>query len=296
MVKFLTQPFRWYGSKAKMRSRILDVLATIPRKLYVEPFGGSGSIFFGKSPEKSIYNDTNGLLVNFFRKLRSKSDRDEIKEITSFVPESRTYWYEMKEVCKAYQTGDKDRLDEAIRAANLKDYDETIAVAVAFFYCQNFAFSGTVLNSYGEKLNDATSSPGYESRIANLDEYAQRLALCNITDRDFRDCIAKHDGTETLFYLDPPYEVKSNREYRSGWTSADTSDLVAILCDLKGSAVLSCYDGELYRPLLDAGYEKRDFTTQTTIRRSYDDGSIFDRVETLYWRRSEAAERQTLLF
>ena len=53
----LTIPIRWLGSKVRMRKRILSILDEVPRELYVEPFGGAGAIFFGKEPERSVYND-----------------------------------------------------------------------------------------------------------------------------------------------------------------------------------------------------------------------------------------------
>ena len=287
----LTQPFKWIGSKARMRKHVLEIIATIPRKLYVEPFGGSASVFFGKAPENSVYNDKNGLLVNFFRKLRSDSDRAVISRLASFTPESRTYWYEMKEVCKAFQSGDKARLDSALDKANLAEYDAETAVAFAFFYRQNLSFGGTYDRaSFGEALKPRSSSP-YTNRVKKLDDFAGRITMCNITERDFRDCIEKHDDPETLFYCDPPYECDPSHDWYAGkWTSNDTNDLVSILCDVKGSAVLSCYDGDLYKPLLDAGYEKRDFTARSTIRQKYGDADS-ERTETIYWRHAGANEK-----
>jgi len=61
---YLTQPIRWLGSKVRARRRILEVIQPIPRRLYVEPFGGSGALFYAKPAEPSVYNDVNSLLVN----------------------------------------------------------------------------------------------------------------------------------------------------------------------------------------------------------------------------------------
>lgn len=285
-MKPLTQPFNWLGSKARMRGRVLEILATIPRKLYVEPFGGSASIFFGKEPEISVYNDINGLLTNFFRKLRSEKDREIIRGLAIYTPMCQIFWREFKDVCKAYHTKNEKLLQTALEKANLAEYDKDIAVAFAFFYCQSLSFGGSVLHSYGEHLKP-DGRHDHAKRIALFDEYAERLAKTTITNCDFKECIEKRDDPQTLFYCDPPYESDSTGDYKTNWTSNDTSDLVAILCGIKGSAVLSCYDGERYKPLLDAGYEKKDFPITASFRSNYK-RSERDRVETIYWRRAGA--------
>ena len=294
-MKPLTQPFKWLGSKCRMRGRLLEIINTIPRKLYVEPFGGSGAMFFGKEPENSVYNDLNGLLTNFFRKIRSEKDRAIIQEIASYTPANFDYWHEFKDVCKAYLAQDEERLKQTLAMANLAEYDVEIAVAFAFFYCQSHAFSGSILHSFGEWLKPR-GNVQYATSIALFEEYAKRLAYTTITKRDFRECIAKHDDKDTLFYCDPPYECNSSGDYKQGWTSQDTADLVRILCDAQGSVVLSCYDCELYRPLLDAGYTKRDFSFSSNVRRLQDDSPSAARVETVYFRNVNSTTNKTTLF
>lgn len=286
----LTSPIKWIGSKARLRGKIYPIIESIPRKLYVEPFGGGGSMFFGKTPENSVYNDVNGLLVNLFRRLRSRTERELIKELANFTPSNYDYWHEFKEVCKAYQSHDDKRLESALIAANLKEYSVETAVAFCFFYCQRNSFGGSILHSYGENCKPRISND-YAVAVELLDKYAEHLAYTTITSRDFRECILKHDDVNTLFYCDPPYECKTSGDYKTSWRSTDTDDLVSILTKIKGSAVLSCYDCESYAPLLDAGYIKQDFPVTSSVRRGFDKEN-FDRVETVYYR----AVRTTRLF
>ncbi len=287
---YLTQPIIWLGSKVRARRRILEVIQPIPRRLYVEPFGGSGALFYAKPAEPSVYNDVNSLLVNFFKVLRTREGRDAIRELSKWTPQCRVFWYEFKEVCVAFLRGGKDRLRAAIEAARLADYPEDIAVAFAFFYCQNYGFGGSVLSAFGEALRPTTDRylpKSFHSRVKHLDLFAESFRLTNITQRDFRDCLEKHDHKKTLFYCDPPYESPSSVDYKVGWSSDDTRDLVALLCDLDGSAALSCYDGELYSPLLDAGYQKKSWSSRASVSR--DKTLDSRRVETLYWRLSDWA-------
>ena len=287
---YLTQPIRWLGSKVRARRRILEVIQPIPRRLYVEPFGGSGALFYAKPPEPSVYNDVNSLLVNFFKVLRTREGRDAIRELSKWTPQCRVFWYEFKEVCVAYSRGEKDRLRAAIEAARLADYPEDIAVAFAFFYCQNYGFGGNLLDAFGETLRRTSGCyepKSFHSRVKHLDLFAESFRFTNITQRDFRDCLEKHDHETTLFYCDPPYESPSSVDYKVGWSSDDTRDLVALLCDLDGSAALSCYDGELYYPLMDAGYSRKSWKSRMGVSR--DKTLDSRRVETLYWRLSDWA-------
>jgi site-specific DNA-adenine methylase len=163
----------------------------------------------------------------------------------------------------------KERLRAAIEAARLADYPEDIAVAFAFFYCQNYGFGGNVLSAFGESLRHTSGEyepKSFHSRVKHLDLFAESFRFTNITQRDFRDCLEKHDHEKTLFYCDPPYESPTSSDYKTGWSSDDTRDLVALLCDLDASAALSCYDGELYSPLLDAGYQKKSWSSREAFR------------------------------
>lgn len=63
--------FGWYGSKARLAPRILLLIASMPHRVYVEPYAGSAAVLFAKprSPVE-IINDPDDQVVNFFRVLR----------------------------------------------------------------------------------------------------------------------------------------------------------------------------------------------------------------------------------
>lgn len=67
------------------------------------------------------------------------------------------------------------------------------------------------------------------------------------------ECLAKYDGPDTLFYVDPPY-VRSTRDDRSKGYAHEMSDmdhrrLAWLLHRLKGRVVLSGYPCRLYDEL-----------------------------------------------
>ncbi len=64
-------PIAWYGGKARLASRIVDLL---PRHAtYVEAFSGAASVLFAKARVTlEVYNDIDSGLVTFFRVLRDQ--------------------------------------------------------------------------------------------------------------------------------------------------------------------------------------------------------------------------------
>ena len=265
----LTQPFRWLGSKSRMRKNLYEIFKEIPRLMYIEPFGGSGAVFFGKDAEPSVYNDRERLLANFMRELRCKKSRDDMTFLAKFTPQCREFYEEFKSLCKAYSAGDD--VTEQVKTLKLSDYPTETAVAFAFFYVQNFTFGGKPLDAYGMTQVLAVSSYHFlpESYIANaikFDRFAEKLRLTNVENKDWREIFTLYDGADNLFYCDPPYESETSKRYTGSWTSDDTKELVERLMNLKASFVLSCYDGELYAPL-DAICEKRYFDVHTTVSR-----------------------------
>jgi len=99
---------------------------------------------------------------------------------------------------------------------------------------------------------------GWLSAIDMLPEIAQRLIRVQIECNDFRKVINTYDTQETFFYLDPPYVPDTRRagQYRCEMSIDDHKDLVDILLKIKGKAMLSGYEHNVYKPLEQAGWIK----------------------------------------
>ena len=85
----LKTPVSYYGGKQNMCKHILPL---IPKhSLYIEPFFGTGSVFFAKdASEVEIINDTNNAVINFFEVARSNFE--ELKEKIEATLYSRTIY------------------------------------------------------------------------------------------------------------------------------------------------------------------------------------------------------------
>jgi DNA adenine methylase len=86
-----------------------------------------------------------------------------------------------------------------------------------------------------------------------------------IENRDFREILKLYDTPDTLFYLDPPYVLETRRDpdtkYTYEMTLDDHKDLVQLLLQIQGKAVLSGYQHEVYTPLEQSGWVRHDFLT-----------------------------------
>jgi DNA adenine methylase len=71
-----------------------------------------------------------------------------------------------------------------------------------------------------------------------------------IENLNFRECIRRYDGPETLFYCDPPYVGKEKGYPEHPFGEQDHRDLAAILHGARGKVVLSYYP----HPLIDELY------------------------------------------
>lgn len=64
---------KYPGSKWRLADWIVSLMP--PHKSYLEPFFGSGAVFFKKTPSRiETINDLDGEIVNLFRVIRERSE------------------------------------------------------------------------------------------------------------------------------------------------------------------------------------------------------------------------------
>ena len=67
----LKAPFGWVGGKTKLAKDIIDLIPQ-DHKIYIEVFGGAGSVLYQKEPSKlEVFNDINSELINLHRAIRN---------------------------------------------------------------------------------------------------------------------------------------------------------------------------------------------------------------------------------
>lgn len=246
---------RYHGGKWKLADWII---AHFPKhRVYVEPFGGGGSVLLKKVRSYAeIYNDLDSEIVNLFRVTRDRGE--ELSKLLRLTPFSK-YEFQL-----SYESS-CDPLEQARRTVVR-------------------SFMGFGSNSHnqptGFRANSNRSGTAPSHDWANyptaLQAIIDRLQGVTIENRDAQMVMAAHDGPETLHYVDPPYLPETRDkggDYRHEMTNEQHVDLAEFLRNLTGSVVLSGYESELYANLYEGWHVIR--------RKAFADGAA-SRVEVLW--------------
>jgi len=223
---------RYHGGKWTLAPWILGFFP--PHDVYVEPFGGAGSVLLRKKrASREVYNDLDGSMVNLFRVLRDPGQAERLRAITELTP------YAREEFERSYDPPSDDPVENARR--------------LLFRAAAGFGSSALVRHKTGFRSeNNWASWPG------EIPAICERLRGCIIDNHPACEVIARHDSPTTLFYVDPPYVHSSRRGmtatsvkhgYAHEMTDADHIALAEQLHILSGMVVLSGYDSPLYADL-----------------------------------------------
>lgn len=242
---------RYHGGKFRLSAWIRAFFP--PHQVYVEPFGGAGSVLLTKERAYAeVYNDLDGEVVNFFRVLRDPPLRARLIEACALTPFSR------EEFEKAYETS-----EEPVERAR------QLAIKCGMGYGSSGgtkANTGFRIDSGRKWSTDFAQWERYPETIASIGD---RLLGVLIECRPATQVMMQHDGPDTLHYADPPYVFatrqgmrwRSDKYYRHEMTDFQHMDLLGCLKNLKGSVVLSGFHSPMY------AHELTDWTEHRTQSR-----------------------------
>ena len=236
---------RYHGGKWNLPPWIIGHLP--PHRIYVEPFGGGGSVLLRKPRSYAeIYNDLDGEIVNVFRVMRDRGP--ELREALRLTPFSRV------EFNGAYVPSD-DPLEQARRTIlrSFQGFGSAAACGEASGFRANSNRSGTTPAHDWANFADAA------------DGLVERLRGVVIENRDGKSVMAHQDGPGTLHYVDPPYvhatrsskvrNTNSGNSYKHELTDEQHRELAVFLRGLQGMVVLSGYPSPMYDDLY-AGWQR----------------------------------------
>lgn len=244
---------RWHGGKWKLAPWIISHFP--PHKVYIEPFGGAGSVLLQKLPVLTeVWNDLEGEVVNLFRVLRSSAD--ELARLIYLTPFSREEYHSLYGIC-----------DDPVERARQ-------------FVARSFMGQSSKGALRKSGFNSRINPDGFASRLNSLrampEEFyaiAERFRNVIIEQKPAADIFAQYDRPDVLFYVDPPYLSDRAKHYTHELDEAGHVALLDTLCGLEGMAVVSGYRSQLYDNAL------------TDCRRveieAHADGGI-DRVEVVW--------------
>ena len=245
-----TRPvLRWHGGKWLLAPWIIQHFP--PHRVYVEPFGGAASVLLRKPRSYAeVYNDLDDDVVNLFRVIRSP-DAQRLVAAVRDTPFARI------EFSEAYERAD----DPVERARRL--------IIRSFMGFGSDGATGEYRTGFRSGCTRSGTTPAHDWRNYPdaLEAVIERTRGVVIESADALAVMRKHDGPDTLHYVDPPYlhELRSriNRRkgavgnYRHELTNEAHAELLDALKTLTGKVVLSGYPSPLYDDAL-AGWTRVD--------------------------------------
>lgn len=228
-------------------------------KSYVEPFFGSGAVFFRK-PASSIetVNDLDSDVANLFRIIRDNPE-PLIRAVT-YTPYSR------QEYENAFHP-----------AENISEVEQARRFLIKCWQGHGFRTSAY-------KVGWKNDIQGREAAYAMRNWYrlpewiegtVERLREVQIECRPAIEVIKRFNYSNVLIYADPPYvlSTRTGKNYKHEMTDADHIELLEMLLQHKGPVLLSGYDNDMYNSYL-VGWAK--YQIDTTAEKG------LPRVETLW--------------
>lgn len=238
----LAPVLKYPGSKWRLADWIL---AHMPRHdSYLEPFFGSGAVFFRKPPAPlETVNDLDGDVVNLFRCLRDPAARAALVEAVAFTPYSR---WEHSDCWERRSVGEP--VEDARR------------FLVRIWMNHGMRLRGKGGWAHVTRRRDVAGG-GFASRVdgwnalpERMASAAERLKQAHIENRPALDVIARHAWRGCLIYADPPYVhgtrssviTEGHRQYAHEMTDADHGALLELLTAHPGQVLLSGYPHPIY--------------------------------------------------
>jgi DNA adenine methylase len=284
----LPGPVLWYGGKSGFI--LPHILRMLPiTRVYVEPYGGAGSVLLSKDrSEVEVYNDLDWRIVNLLQAIQDEERFEYLYHRIFYTLYSRYEFIRALDIMKDAKADDDDK-------------------AWAFFVAQNQGYGGI---SYlpGHWGRAFTADKGvakkvrtYSIRVDRLPRQHERLRGVTILCKDAFRVIREYDSPDTTFFLDPPYvpDTRVNKKvYYIDQPVEHHERLVDLLLEVRSAVVLIGYDHSVYRPLVEAGWEKvsiRSYASAAARNRgtkTVGKGALrkhAPRVETV-WRNPRACE------
>lgn len=225
---------KYPGSKWRLADWIISHFP--PHTTYLEPFFGSGAVFFTKEPSKvETINDLDGNVVNLFRVIRERPE--ELAAQVEMTPWAREEYY------LSYERP-QDPLENARR----------------FLVRYWQGFGSRLGNNAGWKNNIEGRNSGlcvWQSLPERIKVVADRLKGVQIENQPAVQLIERYGFKTVLIYADPPYlwttrsdRAKGRKLYVHEMTEAEHIELLEALDRHPGPVLLSGYDSRLYNERL----------------------------------------------
>lgn len=239
---------KYPGAKWKISDWVLSHFPE--HKVYLEPFFGSGAVFFKKKPSYiETINDINGDIVNLFRVCREQPY--ELATLIQLTPFARDEFIRCKEI-----VGD-----------NVERARKTLVR-----YHQSFGTSNSSKNSWRnvQTYGGPRCATMWNDLPDIIIQSCERLKNAQIENTDAFTLMERYNNSQTLIYCDPPYlqGLRKKKIYANELSDSDHKRLLQIIKKSSSKIIISGYDNELYNfELADWNTDTVETTAQMGLRR-----------------------------
>lgn len=239
---------RWPGAKWRIAQWIINHFPE--HGTYLEPFFGSGAVFFTKPPSGTeTINDIDDNIVNLFRVIRD--NYFELARKIEMTPYAKSEY----EYCRRTY---KMEIDDIERARKY-------LVAV----WQGFGGKTYQETSWAHDRTNSVFRPRYFAEVPErILSITERLKMAQIENRDAIELIDMYNKKNCLIYADPPYlaKTRTNLHYNCEFAKEEQhQQLLEVLLRHKGPVLISSYSNKLYDEMLvmENGWDKQSIRVQT---------------------------------
>jgi DNA adenine methylase len=215
-MKSLKPLIKWSGGKYD-ELKIIKQYLPIKYSLYIEPFIGSGALFFDLQPPKSIICDTHIELIDFYNEIKNGN----INKIYDFMETNKNdedTYYNIRD--------------------NLK-IENSIINASRFYYLRKTCYRGMLRYNKSGKFN----IPFGKYKTCNYDilldsSYEELLKKSIIICGDYKTIFNEYNSEDNFIFLDPPYDSIFKNYGYNDFTEKDHIELSQFFKTTKNKCML----------------------------------------------------------
>jgi site-specific DNA-adenine methylase len=196
------------AGKKRLAARLVNLIPV--HKTYVEPFAGSGAVFFAKPPaDTEVLADADPEIAAAYKALTTLTDGE-------LVALKKKEW-----------TGRKTTFESLKKAAPRGKVDKLYR----FLYLSHFAYGALRGKSYNAE------DEGTQARtIARIEKHRDRLRGVTVRAAHYAKVVKEFDGKNTFFFLDPPYP---GHNVQVGESKFDEAEFRKVLDGIKGKFLVT---------------------------------------------------------
>ena len=204
---------KYPGAKNVLTPDIRNIFERSGMKLFVDVFGGSGTVSLNIGAPRIVYNEIDPELSNLFRHVQEHPERL-IQMLRKVISEGE---FPPLEKIKGNER-DSNTMERALNTL--------------IRFTTSFGGMGDTYNTR-EK-----SSMGYARKTLEQFSSINRVVKgWKIENLDFREVFKKYDSNTAFFYLDPPYSDK--KWYNYNFIRQDYMDLRELMTQSKGKYLMN---------------------------------------------------------